>query len=91
MEAPEISAIITAIGGLGTGWFGGFKIGKSQQVEEIKELITQYKDANEFTKNEIQEVKEALSETKAMHRECEEGRNELACRISELEQICKRA
>ena len=41
MEAPEIAAIITAIGGLGTGWFGGLKIGRSQQVEEFKNILSE--------------------------------------------------
>lgn len=87
MEAPEIAAIITAIGGLGTGWFGGLKIGRSQQVEEVKALITQYKDANEFTKNEILDVKTILTETRNMHHECEESKKEMTYKFNELERV----
>jgi uncharacterized protein HemX len=85
MEAPDIAAIITAVGGLAGGLFGGIKIGKSRQVEEIKELINQYKDANEFTKSEVLDVKNVLNETRQMHQECEDGRRALACRVDELE------
>lgn len=84
-SAPEIAAIITAVGGLATGIFGGIKFGRNQQVEEIKSLIGQYKEANDFTKQEIIDVKTVLSETRDMHKECEEGRKELACRVDELE------
>jgi uncharacterized protein HemX len=87
MEAPEIAAIITAIGGLGTGWFGGLKIGRSQQVEEVKALITQYKDANEFTKQEVMDVKGILSETRNMHHECEESKQKLTDKVNELERV----
>ena len=50
MEVEGIAAILTAIGGLGSGVWGGIRLGKSQQLEEVKGLITQYKEANEFTK-----------------------------------------
>lgn len=84
-SAPEIAAIITAVGGLATGVFGGIKFGRNQQVDEIKTLIAQYKEANDFTKQEILDVKGVLHETREMHKECEEGRNKLACRVDELE------
>jgi len=89
-SAPEIAAIITAVGGLATGIFGGIKFGRNQQVEEVMALIVQYKDANEFNKNEILDVKKVLNETREMHRECEEGRNLLACRVDELEKLVKK-
>lgn len=84
-SAPELAAIITAVGGLATGVFGGIKFGRNQQVEEIKTLIAQYKEANDFTKQEILDVKGVLHETRAMHKECEDGRDKLACRVDELE------
>jgi hypothetical protein len=89
-QAPEIAAIITAIGGLATGVFGGIKFGRNQQIEEVKALIVQYKDANEFTKKEILDVKVVLAETRNLHKECEEGRNVLACRVDELEKLVKK-
>jgi hypothetical protein len=89
-QAPEIAAIITAIGGLATGIFGGIKFGRNQQIEEVKSLIVQYKDANEFTKKEILDVKVVLAETRDMHKECEEGRNQLAIRVGELELAMKK-
>ena len=89
-QAPEIAAIITAIGGLATGVFGGIKFGRNQQIEEVKSLIVQYKDANEFTKKEILDVKVIFAETRNLHKECEEGRNVLACRVDELEKLVKK-
>jgi len=89
-SAPEIAAIITAVGGLATGVFGGIKFGRNQQVEEIKTLIAQYKEANDFTKQEVTDVKAILEDTRKMHQECEEGRKELACRVDKLEKkMCK--
>lgn len=84
-NAPELAAIITAVGGLATGIFGGIKFGRNQQVEEIKTLIEQYKQANDFTKQEVIDVKGILEDTRKMHKDCEEGRDKLACRVDELE------
>lgn len=83
MEAEGIGAILTAIGGLAGGVFGGIRLGKNQQLEEVKGLITQYKEANEFTKGEMSDIKESLAETRKMHQDCEDGRNALACEIKE--------
>jgi len=93
MEANDAAAwagILSAIGGISTGIFSGIKIGRSKQVEEIKELITQYKDANEFTKNEVLNVKAVLHETRQMHKECEEGRMVLEKRVDELDEQVKK-
>lgn len=87
MNAPEIAAIITAVGGLGTGLFSGLKIGRSQQVEEIKTLINQYKDANEFTKSELCDMKEMLTETRVMHIECEKSKKVITDKVNELERV----
>jgi hypothetical protein len=89
-DATALAGILSAIGGISTGIFSGIRIGKSKQIEEIKELITQYKDANDFTKNEVLEVKSALVETRQMHKECEEGRAILACRVDELADAVKK-
>ena len=84
MEGESIAAILTAIGGITTGAWGGLRIGKSRQVEEVKELITSYKEANEFNKTELVGIKAILTETRQMHKECEDGRNALECQIDEL-------
>ena len=84
MEVEGIAAILTAIGGLGSGVWGGIRLGKNQQLEEVKGLITQYKEANEFTKGEMLDIKESLSETRQLHRECEEGRKELEVKVDGL-------
>ena len=88
-DAAALAGILSAIGGISTGIFSGIKIGKSKQIEEIKELITQYKEANDFTKKEVLEVKLALSETRLKHKECEEGRILLEGRIDELDACIK--
>jgi hypothetical protein len=84
MEVEGIAAILTAIGGLGSGVWGGIRLGKNQQLEEVKGLITQYKEANEFTKGEMADIKESLSETRQLHRECEEGRKGLEVKVDGL-------
>ena len=38
MEGEGIGAIITAIGGLAGGAWGGIRLGKNQQLEEVKGL-----------------------------------------------------
>lgn len=92
----EIIAAVTALVG---GVFGGLKIGKSKQVEEIKELITQYKDANEFTKEEAAElrlgikelreenhtVQSKVTELKHLHELCEESKVKLSEKVACLE------
>jgi hypothetical protein len=90
MEAEGIGAIITAIGGLASGAWGGIRLGKSQQLEEVKGLITQYKEANEFTKGEMADIKESLSETRQLHRECEEGRKGLEVKVDGLQNEMQR-
>ena len=90
MEAEGIGAIITAIGGLAGGAWGGIRLGKNQQLEEVKGLITQYKEANEFTKGEMADIKESLSETRQLHRECEEGRKELEVKVDGLQNEMRR-
>jgi hypothetical protein len=90
MEAEGIGAIITAIGGLAGGAWGGIRLGKNQQLEEVKGLITQYKEANEFTKGEMLDIKESLSETRQLHRECEEGRKGLEVKVDGLQNEMKR-
>jgi uncharacterized protein HemX len=90
MEVEGIAAILTAIGGLGSGVWGGIRMGKSQQLEEVKGLITQYKEANEFTKGEMADIKESLSETRQLHRECEEGRKGLEVKVDGLQNEMKR-
>jgi hypothetical protein len=90
MEAEGIGAIITAIGGLGSGVWGGIRMGKSQQLEEVKGLITQYKEANEFTKGEMADIKESLSETRQLHRECEDGRKDLEVKVDGLQNEMRR-
>lgn len=84
MEGEGIAAILTAIGGLGSGVWGGIRLGKNQQLEEVKGLITQYKEANEFTKGEMADIKESLSETRQLHKECEEGRKGLEVKVDGL-------
>jgi hypothetical protein len=90
MEAEGIAAILTAIGGLGSGVWGGIRLGKSQQLEEVKGLITQYKEANEFTKGEMADIKESLSETRQLHRECEDGRKGLEVKVDGLQNEMRR-
>ena len=90
MEAEGLGAIITAIGGLAGGAWGGIRLGKNQQLEEVKGLITQYKEANEFTKGEMADIKESLSETRQLHRECEEGRKGLEVKVDGLQNEMKR-
>jgi hypothetical protein len=90
MEAEGIGAIITAIGGLAGGAWGGIRLGKNQQLEEVKGLITQYKEANEFTKGEMADIKESLSETRQLHRECEEGRKGLEVKVDGLQNEMRR-
>ncbi len=90
MEAEGIGAIITAIGGLAGGAWGGIRLGKNQQLEEVKGLITQYKEANEFTKGEMADIKESLSETRQLHRECEDGRKGLEVKVDGLQNEMKR-
>jgi hypothetical protein len=90
MEVEGIAAILTAIGGLGSGVWGGIRMGKSQQLEEVKGLITQYKEANEFTKGEMADIKESLSETRQLHRECEDGRKGLEVKVDGLQNEMKR-
>jgi uncharacterized protein HemX len=85
MEPSDFAALLTAIGGLGTGIFGGIKLAGSRQVEEVKALITQYKDANEFNKKEVLDVKLVLAETRKMHKECEERSTLQERRIDELD------
>jgi hypothetical protein len=65
-------------------------LGKNQQLEEVKGLITQYKEANEFTKGEMADIKESLSETRQLHRECEEGRKGLEVKVDGLQNEMKR-
>ena len=90
MEAEGIGVIITAIGGLASGAWGGIRLGKSQQLEEVKGLITQYKEANEFTKGEMADIKESLSETRQLHKECEEGRKGLEVKVDGLQNEMQR-
>ncbi len=90
MEGEGIAAILTAIGGLGSGVWGGIRLGKNQQLEEVKGLITQYKEANEFTKGEMADIKESLSETRQLHRECEDGRKDLEVKVDGLQNEMKR-
>ena len=90
MEAEGIAAILTAIGGLAGGAWGGIRLGKNQQLEEVKGLITQYKEANEFTKGEMADIKESLSETRQLHRECEDGRKGLEVKVDGLQNEMRR-
>ena len=84
MESEVIGTIIASVTSLASGIYGGVKLGKNQQVEAVKSLIQDYVNANEFNKGELEDVKVSLKETRLMHKECEDGRNALACQIDEL-------
>lgn len=81
-----LSEIFSALTALVSGVYGGIRIGKSKQVEEIKELITQYKDANEFTKEEAAELRIGIKESRAHNEKCE---NDLRCVRRELDDLKK--
>ena len=46
--------------------------------------------ANNFTKGEMLDIKESLSETRQLHRECEEGRKGLEVKVDGLQNEMKR-
>lgn len=57
MEINGLAEIASGIVGVVGGVFGGIRLGKSRQLEEIKEMIEVYKEAHNFTKEEAAELR----------------------------------
>jgi hypothetical protein len=85
MEAEGIGAILTAIGGLAGGVFGGIRLGKNQQLEEVKVLITEYQEAHKITKDDLVDIREQLDKSKAAEELCFQQHREAIRRIDELD------
>jgi hypothetical protein len=85
MEAEGIGAILTAIGGLAGGVFGGIRLGKNQQLEEVKGLITEYQEAHKITKEDLVDIREQLDKSKAAEELCFQQHREAIRRIDELD------
>jgi len=81
MEAETIGAILSA---LGTGVVGGNWFGQGKQLKQVKEMLVNYEKANKFNNDEVDRISKSLTETRQMHKECEDGRKELSCQIDEL-------
>ena len=80
MEAETIGAILSA---LGTGVIGGNWFGQGKQLKQVKEMLVNYEKSNKFNNDEVDRISKSLIDTRTMHKECEDGRNALACEIKE--------
>ena len=85
MEAEGIGAILTAIGGLAGGVFGGIRLGKNQQLEEVKGLITEYQEAHRITKEDLVDIRAQLDKSKEAEEKCFQQHREAIRRIDELD------
>ena len=75
-----IAAIVSGIGGV----FGGMKLGRSQQIDELKKVVSVYVDAHNFTKAEAEDLRKGIEESREHNRKCE---TELECVRQELEEV----
>ena len=85
MEAEGIGAIITAIGGLAGGVFGGIRIGKNQQLEEVRMLLGEYQEAHKLTKEDLADIRAELERSKKAEEMCFQQHREAMHRIDELD------
>jgi hypothetical protein len=90
MEAEGIGAILTAIGGLATGVFGGIRLGKSQQLEEVKGLINEYQEIHKINKDDLTDIRAQLEKSKTAEEQCFQQHRTAMGRIDELDR-CIRA
>lgn len=82
MEINGLAEIASGIVGVVGGVFGGIRLGKSRQLEEIKEMIEVYKEAHNFTKEEAAELRIGIKASRDHNEKCEKElltvKNELA-------------
>jgi len=83
VEVVDLATVLGAIAALGSVTWKGIAFWKQSKIDEVTNLIDQYAKANEFNKQELEDIKVSLNETRLMHKECEDGRNSLACEIKE--------
>jgi hypothetical protein len=77
-----IAALISGVGGV----FGGIKLGRSKQIEELKEVVSVYVDAHNFTKAEAEDLRKGIEESREHNKKCED---ELQCVREELNVVKK--
>jgi hypothetical protein len=85
MEAEGIGAILTAIGGLAGGVFGGIRLGKNQQLEEVKGLINEYQEIHRINKDDLADIRLELDRSKKAEELCFQQHREAMHRIDELD------
>jgi len=75
-----VAAIVSGTGGV----FGGLKLGRSKQIEELKEVVSVYVEAHKFTKAEADDLRRGIQESREHNKKCEE---ELQCVREELAEV----
>jgi hypothetical protein len=75
-----VAAIISGTGGV----FGGLKLGRSKQIEELKEVVSVYVEAHNFTKAEAADLRKGIEESREHNKKCEE---DLQCVREELAEV----
>jgi hypothetical protein len=85
MEAEGIAGILAGISGLVTGGFGGIKWVKSKQLEDVKGLLQNYRDAVELKQADIVDIRAQLDKSKAAEEKCFEQHRHAMHRIDELD------
>lgn len=81
MEAEGIAAIVSAVVGLAGGKFWG----KSQQLDEVKLLISEYQEAHKLTKEDLSDIRAELERSKKAEEICFQQHREAMHRIDELD------
>jgi hypothetical protein len=89
MEAEGLGAILTAIGGLAGGVFGGIRLGKNQQLEEVKGLINEYQEIHRINKEDLADIRLELGHSKKAEELCFQQHREAMHRIDELDRYIR--
>lgn len=84
-EMADLTTLFTAIGTLAGGSLAGFRIGKSQQLDEVKGLLQDYRDINEVNKADLVDIRCQLEKSKEAEEKCFQQHRTAMARIDELD------
>lgn len=81
----DLTTLFTALGGLAGGALGGFRFGKNQQLEEVKGLLQEYREANELKQADLVDIRGQLDKSKEAEEKCFQQHRIAMARIDELD------
>lgn len=89
MELQGMGEALSALGGVIGGVFGGMRIGRSKQLDEIRETIEVYKDAHNFTKDEAEDLRKGIKESREHNEKCEKELASVKTELAEFKGFVK--